>query len=584
MTKSSAATATTTGFASVDPARLPARGANRQLFDERASAVASWQAGLPLADIPETARLLMDGLDRLQGAGLSPGRRIAILQQLETTADYVVDGLRRHYLHQSFPLPGRSQRAANLSRHLRETMARGYRSALLYAETRGGLSSRSRTLALTALARCIEQCLLESWLVYESPPIGAWRLLHSIRLEARRLGLNARRCRMRTATVTLDQLYQRALLTSAAGPYRMARSKVLRAHELLLRVAPDAVLTAQAGNSAESPLYFVDTDGDHGPQPVISNNTGDEARYLYLGTAAVVDSLLEQARPGGVLWWQRRPAADDAHLLRSLAAAYGSPRRRHYQRSGSRTRAVVIVGLTHVHRALSQQQADQDIPHAASQFAGRNLQGHDDHDVWNLIYPAEDGTALALQNDDQIDLPAPAPTDQTEHFWQLVNLSAGGYCLLSEPDTASRAQVGEPVLITELTGSGEAPRQLGIIRWLRRDPDAGGQIGVQIIAPEPHPVYTRAEQADGRLSDPSRSLLVPAVKVTRQPVTLMTPPLHYHSSRRVSMLGQGKSAYMRLTRELERTDGLAQFVFERTEGASREAADSDAKDNLWADI
>ncbi len=568
------------GFANVTADNLPTRGASRGDFDERPSAVSRWIAELPLANVAETTRQLRRTLRLLHGMGVAPGRRLSVLEQLYPVIDQAVTGLRREYLHHAFPLPERAQRAAELARQLREEQVRGYRLVLATGSRWGGIRRSTWQAALAAVARCTSEYLLECWLLYEQPATGSWRLLHASRTLALRHGLTGRRPRMGRESRSIDEIYLQTLLTAAAGPYRMLRSEVLRAYRILGPCAHRARLLTTPSEGRERACYMIDRSSDAGPRPLLQTHESSDEGHHYILTTAVATHLVEQSRGRGMLRWRRRPPAADQQLMQSLAAAYGAPPRRGYQRSRTHARAIVIVGLNHIHRTLASEN-DGGSP-APSTFRSREIQaeGSEGSDVWNLIYPSETLARLRAGLLVESRPPIPRDEDRIENFWHLVNLSAGGYCLLGGTETRSRAQVGEPVLVSEISGDNEAPWQLGVIRWHRRTAGSTGEIGVQVIAPTPHPVYTQPEQGDGRLSAPCRSLLVPAVRATRQPLTLMTPSLHYRAGGRVYLRGPAQAGMLVLTRELERTTGFGQYAFERVLNPLEDGAGLDQADPL----
>ncbi|MCH8504356.1 MAG: hypothetical protein LAT50_08545 [Ectothiorhodospiraceae bacterium] len=567
---------------------LPRRGTDRRRFDDRPTAVELWLRQLPLANIMASGQRIRNTLEELTGIGYAPALRIRILQQIEPTVGYIMDGLRRHYLHTNPPFPTRSRQAALLAIHLREELARGYRLALLSGEEWGNLRRRHRTDALLGVVRHTAAALLECWNTYREPPPGAWALLHGTRRQAVASGLYLRRTPHPGGRSRLEDVYLQTLLTAAAGPYRMNRGEAMESFRLLAGFAPHAGLV-NAGHQAAAGSHFqVDPDEDEGPSPCLKAPDNQPARMLYIHTEELVTGLEQRLDQQGLLWWRRRLTPRDASLMRQLVIGLGAISKRRFPRKQDQSHAALVVGLSHIHRILGDGDGGQL---AVSEFMARDPRRSGmevgDQDIWNLIYPRELLNMLDENNGEdrhaERDIEQLQP-DQAETYWQLVNASAGGYCLLAEKHAQlSRAQVGDIVLVSPLGTGCSGPWQTGVIRWLCQQPATGTRLGIQLIAPCPLPVYTRTVLPDGRLSDPSRSLLVPAVRPDHEPVTLVTPALHYQQGQRVFLKGQGHTGEFRLERRLEKTALFGQFEF-RPPSHGEEAQGSPDHDTLWADL
>ncbi len=575
-------------FAELPLEHLPRRGTDRRRFDDRPTAVELWLRELPLANIMATGQRIRHTLEDIAGIGFAPALRIRILQQIEPTVAYLMNGLRRYYLHTNPPLPTRSRQAAMLAIHLREELARGYRLALLCGEEWGSLQRRHRAEALLGMARHTAAALLECWNTYREPPPEAWALLHDTRMQAVAAGLHLRRCAHPGGRSRLEDIYLQILLTAAAGPYRMGRGEAMAAFRILAGFAPHASLVPAGHPDAGGSHFQVDPDSDEGPSPRLTAPDRQPGRMLYITTAGLVTGLEQRLKRQGLLWWRRRLTPQDSLLMRQLAIGLGAVSTRRFPRKEDHSDAALVVGLSHIHRVLDEGEAGHP---GVSEFVARNPRRRDpqaaDDDIWDLIYPRE---LLKVLDDDDPSAPknhrdaGAIGEKQAETDWQLVNASAGGYCLLAARGAQhSRAQVGDIVLVSPMGAGGNALWQTGVIRWLCQHRGSGTRLGVQLIAPCPHPMYTRAELADGRLSEPSRSLLVPSVRPGHEPVTLVTPALHYQEGQRVYLKGQGQTGTFRLERRLEKTALFGQFEFRPLRRQDGEPAAPD-HDTLWADL
>jgi hypothetical protein len=115
-----------------------------------------------------------------------------------------------------------------------------------------------------------------------------------------------------------------------------------------------------------------------------------------------------------------------------------------------------------VQQGLEEADAAIDTP----QFTARDPRSppHGHNDVWDLIYSAD--LLQRLTTTGKKDTPKPsAPPPPREQNWRLLNISAGGYCLLSDRARSARAQVGDPIALE--AGETQHRWQLGVVRWLR---------------------------------------------------------------------------------------------------------------------
>ena len=117
----------------------------------------------------------------------------------------------------------------------------------------------------------------------------------------------------------------------------------------------------------------------------------------------------------------------------------------------------------------------------------------------------------------------------------VLDQSLGGYRLRWTAEKRVRAKVGELIGLS-LTGGGDANDwMVGVVRWLRYDPDGGMYAGVGLLARRAQPVGVRVLGGDG-VSRPAQrgirlqpirgeeegdwTLLVPAVIDARSPLEI----------------------------------------------------------------
>lgn len=545
-------------------------------FDYRPKSMADWLQNLPVTNLGLTSRTIYESLQASNRQELHPGVRLRYLEQLREIVRYIGNGLRKQYLGRELPLHPKPKRIVALAIRLLQEMALGYEILVETAHEHYAMGFGRRRLAC-ALDRAIRyrsRALLESWIVYQPPPVGTWRRLHDLYAIAEEAGLGERRvidsqldCAREHSTP--GQAYRQVLLLAAAGPQRMYHSEILDAYRLLGHWASAARLVVAGDPTAGEALFRVPRTLDEPPQPLAIGAQRPQDRLL------ITDPLLrlierEFATTAKRAFWRRKPLAEvhpelAQRLLLALGAVAG---RRRQSRLRINARVQAILGLTAIHRVLCRELGQDaetvDPVHERFQSSEARPADHEESDVWHLIYPAE--LMKVAVEEQRHRLHQEEPLD-----WSLINASAGGYCLVSGPQQNLRARVGELIAIREMTDRG-LPWQLGAIRWIRAAPEQTLQIGMQILALSPSPIQLRAEHSDYRFGPLERGLLLPAVTAIDQPATLIAPGRHYTTQRLSRVCCGLHETVIELSRELDATAHYVQFEFRRSDALEAEMA------------
>lgn len=547
-------------------------------FDYRRRSVQEWLENLPVANLGLTSRHVFESLQACNRLELHPSVRLHYLEQLREIVRYIGDGLRKHYLGRELPLHSKPKRIVKLAIRLLQEMALGYEVLI---ETAGefpgmGFSRRNLACALDRAIRYRSRVLLESWLVYQAPPEDTWLRLHDLYTIAEANELAEQRVtdsqlNSGSHRSTPGQAYLQILLLAAAGPQRMYHSEILDAYRLLEHWAPAAQLVAPDSPEASEAVFHVPRSLDEPPQPLTIGRQWKDDRLLVTDPLLrVIDRELSTTTAKGMAFWRRKPLADihpelSQRLLLALGAVVG---RRRQSRLKIKSHVHAVLGLSAIHqvlcRELGQDSGAADPVHERFQSREIHPPKERETDVWDLIYPAELMKLMAEEEQHR----SPDVRHKLRHEdildWDLINVSAGGYCLVSGPQQSLRAHVGELIAMREISDRG-LPWQLGAVRWIRTMPEQRLQIGVQILAPAPCPIQLCAEHSDQRFGPLERALLLPAVTVTDQPPTLIVPGRHYALERLARVRYGQRETIVRLNREVDATAHYAQFEFRNSD-------------------
>jgi hypothetical protein len=191
--------------------------------------------------------------------------------------------------------------------------------------------------------------------------------------------------------------------------------------------------------------------------------------------------------------------------------------------------------------------------------------------------------------------------------WEIVNISAGGYCLRWNSNTASRAQVGEPIALHEEEPDGSFTWRIGVIRWMQFIRDSGLEIGVQVLSPR---VMSATVQRSNRPNEePFECLMLPAVKALDLPTSVLLPTHAFRPGNKLKIKileqkkhqhqgqdkdkDQGEELEIHLDSVKEHTGSFTQFQFspmeivekmKKEEKDKSSARNRDNFDEIWSSL
>lgn len=493
-------------------------------LDLHADAVEEWVAGLPLANVGETGRLLFTSLRDINASELTVAQRYAMLEALRATVHYLSNTLKQRFLGTAFPLPDKPRKIAHLLRELQLEMAKGYRLAAHQLLLQGNLRQDGDVLA-AALQRSLYyfgQNFLTAYQIYGDPEPVHWREIYRLYTEAERraVHLNAVRDRFKQGggVTTIGHTFKQILLLTLADPLRLTQTEMAATYRLL-ETAADQCRLHKTSETIESPAFMVDLGGETPPVRLLYNDVPVRDTCRWLDTAALLHSirilLTEAASDQNLIIAQTTEASGEKpprNLLQRLLVSWGTGGKRVFTRLPYRSTATVRFGLSAGHEAAGEQRQDRSLATAGAS-------GH----------------------------------------CEIVNESAAGACLYWTGNKIPRVRVGE---IVTLQHAADAQGGIGVVRWLSQPPGKGVFFGVQMLVPSATPIALRlSDQAEMERDYLKGLLLPPPPRESTQ--TLLTPAFVYRSGDVVSIRWseQTEQRY-RLTRVVESTQVFTRFYFE----------------------
>ncbi len=555
-------------------------------FNSKTASVKRWIDRLPMANIGATTRLLFEALHDLNYQDIPAQQRFKALELLHKPVDFVTDHMKKHFVGQPLPLAASNLRVARLSREITHTLATGYK--VLVMEQIAGIGRRDRKLLITALhraTRLLSSVLLKAYQVYEPYPDSVWLEIHSLYRYAEANDLHTTPVAYdyagnRKKSTAVDA-YKQIRLLALACPYRLRQTETESIYQALEQWAPYAEL--QRVEETATSLFVTNLDSDQPPSYLVLREAGTNRNTCRAINTARLAEQLRKALAATRAANARPPVRINAQTLRHLMLAWGVMPKRRHSRVKDGSDVVVSVGLSSVHYFVSGEAAFNNAPvvefcpgvdtnergtlvQEPARFQARDTQDRQGQlpDVWEMNYRIE-GEIPPNNLELAVARAASGLHIDTSHRaqnWKMVNVSAGGYCLLWDNPEATRAQVGELLGIREERDPDTFHWRLGVIRWLKCADEPGLELGVQMLSPGADAIAARPENMKGKESKQyTRGLLLPEIASIQQQATLLLPsPPFKHGDTAIANC-QGQHVLVRLTKLVENTGSFAQFQF-----------------------
>jgi len=552
-----------------------------------------WIAGLPKANIGETARQLYQGLGELNQLLTPSDNRLQLLELLRPEVYFVCQHLERHFLHQAIMLDDRSRKISNLCQALQSQLAIGYKQIVLrivpkYHKDRSALVSQ----ALQRAAHALKGQLLRAAQLYSPAPEQLWFELHQLYRCACGLQLQQRRVHDDLASLTtelsLEQTYIAALLLGSARCNQLRQNQIARLAEVL---EPWSALLRLHPGSPDDGLFAISADLDTGPRYRSMFRKEQQGTLLGVNPQPLVNVIeahllhQETSTPLPV------PSGLSVDTLQHLHASWGQTAERSFQRTPGQGNLTVCVGMSALHFYLGGERTFSELlkhPGArAANFSRAVAKG--EKDSWSQAFDA------APQNSADEFLPYEeiqydhigedeSTADHTPHYptytLPVINHSPGGYCLGWPNEVPAELQAGEMVGIQDSSNQGWS---IAVVRWIRQVRGGGPQMGLELVAPHAEPCGLQLVRSRDDHSHYLRGLLLPEISAIDLPATLLAPRLPFQEGNKVLINTHGEEHRAGLDRRVASTHSFNQFAYRSLEAARNGGGEEDF-DSLWKSL
>ena len=552
-----------------------------------------WIAGLPKANIGETARLLYQGLGELNQLLTASDNRLQLLELMRPEVYFVCQHLERHFLHQAIMLDERSRKISNLCQALQGHLAIGYKQIVLriapkYSKDRAALVSQ----ALQRAAHALKGQLVRATQLYSSPPEQLWFQLHQLYRIACQLQLQQRRVQDPHASLSsdssLEQTYIATLLLGSARCNQLRQNQIARLAEVL---DPWSALLKLHPGSPDNGLFAISAEIDAGPRYRNMFRSEQKAGLLGFDPQPLVNALeahlLQKDSPTPL----PVPAGLSFDTLQHVHATWGQAAERSFQRTVGQGSLTVCVGMSALHFFLGGERTFSDLlKHPgtrAANFSSAVAKG--EKDSWSQAFDAAPQSKAEeflpyeeIQYDHLIE--DENRTDSTPHYptyaLPVINHSPGGYCLGWPKEVPAQLQAGEMVGIQDSASLGWS---IAVIRWIRQVRGGGTQMGIELVAPHAEPCGLQLVRSRDEHSHYLRGLLLPEISAIDLPATLLAPRLPFQEGNKVLINTQGEEHRAGLDRRVASTHSFNQFAYRSLEAAQNGGSEEDF-DSLWKSL
>ena len=460
-------------------------------FPLDARRIRQWVDALPRANQQAVLRDLEAAAASVNAQRCDASHRFAAMELLRPVVLESVQLLVNSLKGATFPLSESQAITARQLHQLHDHFVTGYlRVVADQCAPEGNVPFLRGGQVATALQRAIyhasRRLFLGYWL-YLSPADGLWKTLHSLYGFAETSKLAGKSVEDTTTPGGVSPLhgYAHAVLLSLSNPYRFSQ----REQELLWKLGLDMARPCS--------VHETDNAGERFPIPISSdeapNQPGrdEDAEHRWFDLARLASSIehaLGDTRGGDVM--VRLPQAGTlvapADLLRRLRSGWIPAAERGHQRLQAGHHLDTVLGLSALHYQLADGQSFDTF---MQRLRGVRI-GANERAAWT--HGEHVGTQVTAAN--------------------VLDQSLGGYRLSWEADRQVRARVGELIGLSVRGAADLHGWMVGVIRWLRYDPDGGMYAGVELLARRAQPVGVRVVDGNGQTRTAQRGIRLQSVR------------------------------------------------------------------------
>lgn len=587
---------------------------------------------LPQANMGDLTRQFFTGLRELNRQTMPGKYRFENMEQMRTQARSIFDYLKKYFINRTLPLQEKSRKIVALNQSLLQEIIFGYE--IIVQDVASGVDAKIDDKRLAqAICRALaymNELLLRASLIYDQPPADTWIDMHSLYDFARQRGIHTsphNDDEHPEHKASIESFYKRALLFSLARPTTMRQNDCERVYRKLVDWQSMTRISENPQESQIDRFFCVRLNEDRPPSYLAQRDIENPLNLLTLDTSELVDSIRKEigqsSQKAGALTLGEDLSTE---TLKTLSNSWGISPKRRYSRSGKTGHIEAAIGLAHAAKAIHDQHKKETqpatthkpVPHRTAPSAA-NLtlqtiapdmrrvqddrndsymthhgigQSNNSGDAWDNVVKGR----VLTNAYDQEQILRQAEKEKLRHeeddlHWEIVNISAGGYCLRWKSDTTSRAQIGELIALREHDADGSYQWRIGVIRWMQFSRENGLEIGAQVLSPKG--MAARAQRFNQPNEKPFDCIMLPGIQVLNQEASVILPSHAFKIGDRLNITALGHEMTMKLVETNEHTGSFTQFQYVNYEAATRQQKDEKKKhseknpddfDEIWSSL
>jgi len=582
-------------------------------------------SALPNSNMGELTKQTYLILRDLNRQTMPSKQRLENLEMLRGLAREIFINLKKYFINRTLPLPEKSQKIVNLNQSMLQELIYGYEIIAYEAANKTDTKIDNKTLSI-AICRAINylsEKLLRSSEIYEPCPPNLWQDVHQLYAFAESKEITeivVTDNEKETKKLTIENSYKQILLFSLARPIALRQRDSERVFKELFEWSNYSNTQRDASKDMIDNVFCMRIHEDAAPGHLAEADLAEGITIRTLNAdklVAHINVLITEKRKQK----QKVTLGDDIPLetLNILATSWGVSAKRRFSRADRKGHINVAIGLSHSAKAIRNSFKVENSFDTKSGFVRTSASTKQDpgFTLESITPPEEDSgymthTEVGAAENNTWDMVAKGRTltdtyaneqktifedklkqrqKNADSHWEIVNISAGGYCLHWNSDDTSKAQIGEIIALQEFDSKDNFEWRIGIIRWMQFTHKHGLEIGVQVISPKV--VAATAQRLNRPNEIPFECLMLPGIKALNQASSTILPAHAFKTDDKLIVQILKNKVNVTLSEIKEHTGSFTQFTYKNTEvdkrirkQAKKEEANKnkDDFDEIWSSL
>ena len=581
-----------------------------------------WLANLPQANMGEVTRQIFSAIRELNRKKIPPKHRLEIMEMMREPSRGIFDNLKKYFINRTFPLPEKSKKIVNLNQALLQEMAMGYKIIIQQAVDKSEkVDTKSQTIAIARAIKYQSEFFLRASEIYATAPTNIWKDTHQIFAYAVETGLDNKTiddCENPNKKTSILNTYKQMLLFSLSRPTALRQSDTERVYNKLYSWVTQTNLNNETQENQINKFFCVHIDKDRPPSYLNQQDCDSDNKVFTLETTELVNNIQKEIDSSKAEQDSIAVGEDfSIETLNALTVAWGAMPKRRFSRAGKQGHIPVAIGLTHAAKMIRENNLPDTLKEVSDSFnAGNSFSlesipeelksmsdgsssylthteiGGTQNNAWDMVARGRTMTDAFDQQRQLVESEnLKLNKEDDDLHWEIVNISAGGYCLRWNSENTSKAQIGEIIAIHELESNGSYEWRIGAIRWMQFTAQNGLEIGIQVLSPKV--IAAEVQRVKKLNEEPFDALMIPGIRPLKQSATIILPAHAFKTGDKLRVKVYEQDIGIALTDKKEHTGSFTQFQFihkdqqmqkDKTDKKSETSKKKDDFDEIWSSL